>query len=487
MKNTIFTLLALMCAATAAARLHTATDAAGIAALKTLAAGDTLVLAEGEWKDQNVRLTGAGTAEKPVVVMAAQSGKTIFTGKSSFWIAGEYVIVKGLYFKDVEPVKGTSAIQFRTGTGRNASHCTITDCAITADGLSEDLTDMKWLSLWGTENTVEGCTFIGKVNMGTTLVVWFEEGITPRHTIRGNYFSRPVAITDDKGSKLNGQETIRIGTSEVSMSDGECLVEGNCFYKCNGEVEVVSNKSCRNTYRRNTFIECVGTLTLRHGNGCTVDGNFFFGGAVKGTGGVRIIGEDHRVYNNYMQDLGGDGYYSGITTLQGERNSLINGYFAAKNVDVVFNTLIDCKVGICMNYGSTRQELPIEDVRVSDNVVTTGNDKFCPIYVKLTPEPPVKLSWQNNVVHGGKMTGIGPAAAGARDVDPMIEEQDGLWRPAKGSPIAKYARAGNDFVDHDALGRKRDMAKKVPGAFNPGGKGEIVIPSPSNCGVSWKL
>ena len=71
-------------------------------------------------------------------------------------------------------------------------------------------------------------------------------------------------------------------------------------------MEIVSNKSGNNTYQYNTFRECEGTLTLRHGDSCTVNGNFFFGKNKENTAGVAIIGEGHHVFNNYFQNLNGD-------------------------------------------------------------------------------------------------------------------------------------------------------------------------------------
>jgi poly(beta-D-mannuronate) lyase len=82
-------------------------------------------------------------------------------------------------------------------------------------------------------------------------------------------------------------------------------VERNLFEECNGETEIISSKSCGNTYRYNTFRKCQGTLTLRHGNRCLVEGNFFFGEGVSSTGGIRVIGEDHRMQNNYLTGLKG--------------------------------------------------------------------------------------------------------------------------------------------------------------------------------------
>jgi len=40
------------------------------------------------------------------------------------------------------------------------------------------------------------------------------------------------------------------------MRESFTTVEQNYFYRCDGEHEVISNKSCRNLYRGNTFVEC---------------------------------------------------------------------------------------------------------------------------------------------------------------------------------------------------------------------------------------
>src|SRR5256885_1452512 len=96
----------------------------------------------------------------------------------------------------------------------------------------------------------------------------------------------------------NGGEPIRVGYSFQSMFSSKTTVEKNLFERCDGELEIISNKSCDNVYRNNTFLQCAGFFTLRHGNRCTVDGNYFLGKGKKGSGGVRIIGEDHAVTNN---------------------------------------------------------------------------------------------------------------------------------------------------------------------------------------------
>ena len=112
------------------------------------------------------------------------------------------------------------------------------------------------------------------------------------------------------------------------------------------------NKSCGNYFSNNLFFECKGMLTLRHGNGSTVEGNYFFGNDISSTGGVRIIGENHKVYNNYFEKLRGTNFRSAICIVRGKENSLLNEYFQVKNAQILFNTMVDCSQSFSVNYNS---------------------------------------------------------------------------------------------------------------------------------------
>lgn len=139
---------------------------------------------------------------------------------------------------------------------------------------------------------------------------------------------------------MNGGEAIRVGDSVRSMLNSRTVVEDNYFYRCNGDGEIISNKSCENVYRANTFVECEGALTLRHGNRCTVEGNFFLGNQARLTGGVRVIGEDHKILSNYFSDLEGDGYRATLSMVEGIRDSELHEYFQVKGALVTFNTFV---------------------------------------------------------------------------------------------------------------------------------------------------
>src|SRR5262249_43624433 len=138
----------------------------------------------------------------------------------------------------------------------------------------------------------------------------------------------------------NGFETMRIGLSSIQTRIAQATVQKNLFERCDGELEIISNKSSGNFLLDNTFRASDGTLTLRHGQGSLVEGNFFLGENKAGSGGVRIIGPNHIVQNNYFSDL--DTNALSITTgyTDWDVNTTATGYEPVNNVLVAHNTVV---------------------------------------------------------------------------------------------------------------------------------------------------
>ena len=245
----------------------------------------------------------------------------LLTGLSRLRIAGAWVVVDGLTFTNGYVSSG-DVIGFQETTFNLASFSRITNCAIIHYNPPNGMLDTKWVSLYGFSNRVENCYFVGKTNLGTTLVVWVDTDANKPgyHYVGRNYFGPRPPLG------VNGGEAIRVGTSDVSLNNSRTTVEYNFFERYNGDAEIISSKSCENVYRFNTFVECEGALSLRHGNRCTVEGNFFFGGLKPLTGGVRVVGEDHLVYNNYFADLTGTSARSPVSIMQGLVNTPLSGY-----------------------------------------------------------------------------------------------------------------------------------------------------------------
>ena len=360
------TLLSLALAIPALARdISIADSAAFAAAAQTVRAGDTLVLKDGTWADAQLKINAEGTEAKPVTIKAKTPGKVIFTGGSRLSVGGAHVLVDGLWFQNPT---GEQVIELRQDSKHLASDCRITNCAVTNDTQLASTDSSQFVSIYGARNRVDHCYIAGKTTQGTTMVVWLsnESKDQGKHQIDHNHFGpRP------KLGK-NGGETIRLGDSKTSMQTAACIVEHNLFEKCDGEAECISNKSCGNLYRRNTFKGVSGTLTLRHGNACMVEHNIFLGDGAKGAGGVRIIGEDHVVTGNLFENLTGDDERSALCIMLGIPDSVPNGYFQVKRAKVINNTFINCKHNILIGLGGDKKAvLPPVETEISGNHIQT--------------------------------------------------------------------------------------------------------------------
>lgn len=351
--------------------------------------GDTFVLGNGQWRDANLVFEGKGTALAPITLRAQTPGAVVLTGKSSLKMAGEYLVVEGLHFKNPDP-NISDLIQFRKDSKQLAKYCRLTQCAIINTATNAGAKESRWIGLYGEANRIDHSDFEGKSGKGTTLVVWLGANNVGRHYIDHNYFGPRERLGE------NGGETIRIGDSKTSLLEANCVVESNLFERCNGEAECISNKSCGNIYRGNTFRQVSGTLTLRHGNACVVENNCFLGEGASGTGGIRVIGEDHSVRNNYLERLTGADVRSAITLMMGIPNSPANRYFQVKRARIENNTIVDCKHPILIGLGDDANATlpPIETTFV-------GNKVFNSKYVVIEARCPMDgIAWIDNQFAG---------------------------------------------------------------------------------------
>lgn len=435
-------LLALAAAASPVARAaqHVAASPADVARLAAaLQPGDVLTIENGSWADQKVAIKAAGTADRPVAVRARTPGKVFLTGASSVTIDGRHVVVSGLHLKDVAGVK--DAIDLA------GSDCRLTECAV--DGGSPKFA----VHVRGPGNRVDHCYLAGKTSEGPTLQVEAPADAPVAARIDHNHFGPRRRLG------RNGGETIRIGYSHQSMNVAGCTVERNLFDQCDGELEIVSNKACENLYRRNTFLDCAGMLTLRHGDRCAVDANVFLGRHKKGSGGIRVIGRGHAVTNNYIDAV----HQGGIWVTAGVPDSPPDEYVRAADCVVAFNTVVD-SAGPCIDLsaglGSDRRTLEPERITVANNVLSVGRRGT--LFKGSEGEG---FRWMGNLtaVATGEAGADGAEHPGVRRVDIKLENAtDGLRRPAADSP----ARGGaeGDLADVPSVRTDIDGQPRGPRA-----------------------
>jgi poly(beta-D-mannuronate) lyase len=331
-------------------------------AIKNAKAGDEIILANGIWKDIQIRFYGNGTKEAPIVLRAETYGKVTIEGQSDLKIGGAYLEVQGLYFKNgFTPTE--TIIEFRIDSKTIANYCVVSDCVI------ENYTQLNrnkgdhWVEFWGRNNQLKNCYLAGKSNTHPTVMVNLEgnENIKNYHQISNNYFGpRPR-----KGGPHG--ETIQIGNSFTSMVPSHTLVANNLFEQCDGEIEIISNKSNDNIYRSNIFYKSEGSLVLRHGNYCTIDSNIFIGdNKSEFMGGIRVINTGHWITNNYFYNIKGKDFRSAIAVMNGVPKSPQNRYNQVTDVVIAYNTFVDCITPLQFSVGANMDKsnvLPLQEIR----------------------------------------------------------------------------------------------------------------------------
>ena len=331
-------------------------------------AGDVIVLADGTWRDFEILFKGEGTKQHPIELKAQTKGKVILTGQSNLRLAGKYLVVSGLIFKDGY-TPSSAVIAFRSNKETLAYHSRVTEVVIDNYNNPDKRESDYWVAIYGQHNRFDHNYLAGKRNKGVTVAVRLdsENSRENHHKIDHNYFGpRPIF-----GS--NGGETLRIGTSHYSLSNSYTLVENNYFDRCDGEVEIISVKSGKNKILNNVFFESRGTLTLRHGNGNIIEENIFFGNGVDHTGGIRVINKDQIVRNNYIEGLTGYRFGSGFTVMNGVPNSKINRYHQVENALIENNSLINVQhIQLAAGSDAERSAVPIKST-MQNNLIYNDN------------------------------------------------------------------------------------------------------------------
>ncbi|WP_319501831.1 polysaccharide lyase 6 family protein [uncultured Draconibacterium sp.] len=445
-------------------------------AVASVLPGDTVLLAAQQWDDVELEFKGEGSENAPIVFGAETLGQTIFTGNSRIEISGNWLEVRDFIFRDGDIIESGSIIAFRNASSSLAHNCRLTNVTVENYNPANGSIDTKYVSLYGTYNRVDHCSFSGKTNSGATFVVWLDE--TPDyHLIDHNYFGS----RQDLGE--NGGETIRIGTSDWERYNSNCVVEYNLFDECDGEIEIISNKSVGNHYRYNTFDNCEGTLTLRHGSDCWVYGNFFFGDEEKDCGGIRLIGPGHRVYNNYLENLEGTSYRAAICLVNGVPDSPANRYRQVEDARVGFNTIVNCKEPFAIGAGVDEEKslAPITSFIENNLIVSKAGRDLVKVYSTADG-----VDWKGNYTDAET---IGVSADGFIQTElPMVLDGK-MNRPSSENPVIGAAVSGVfDTISVDIDGQTRPETAKDVGCDQLSNEEIMIFPvTKSDVGANYDL
>ncbi|GLQ22536.1 hypothetical protein GCM10007853_04100 [Algimonas ampicilliniresistens] len=360
-------------------------------AIETAKPGDAIVLANGVWTDAEILFTGSGTADSPITLRAETPGQVILSGQSNLRLAGDYLIVDGLVFRDgFTPT--SSVIEFRRSYTELANNSVVRNTVIDGFSNPERFETDSWVMMYGRNNRFENNHLAGKGNQGVTMAVRLNSEASQKngHVIANNYFGpRP-----NLGS--NGGETLRIGTSHHSLSDSLTVVENNVFDRTNGELEVISVKSGRNELRGNTFLAARGTLTMRHGNNNVIERNVFLGDGADHTGGIRVINAGQQVRDNYMEALTGTRFGGAFTIMNGVPDSPINRYHQVRDAVVENNSIIGSdRIQLGAGSDTERSAAPQDSVFQNNLIAREAEGAVFQVYDDMSG-----ITFTSNVVAG---------------------------------------------------------------------------------------
>ena len=385
--------------------------------------GDCLVLADGNYGMPGI--TKTATAEAPIVIRAANRGKAVVNTGNITLTGSSYVILEGLTFTSSGNI-----------TFNNSQYCRLTRTRFNPTNQAGN----DWVVITGSShhNRVDRNEFGPKTVLGNTIMFGGAgPQIVQHNRVDHNYFH------DIRGGGGNGWETLRIGLSGWGQSKAFNIVEFNLFRAATGDPETISVKSSDNIIRYNTYRATNGEITLRHGNRTLVYGNFMLGDGLAAARGMRVLGADHRIFNNYVESITAT---TGIY-LRGGTNNATDGngtdFYRVFRTHIVNNTVVG---GAGIRVGGT--DMPPVDCVVANNLVqnTTG---------AAIADMGQGTKLEGNIINPVE-AGMPGTMTGVTMVNPMLAKVDGVFRLSMGSPAIDAAVGNYDYVTDDMDGHPRN-------------------------------
>jgi poly(beta-D-mannuronate) lyase len=265
--------------------------------------------------------------------------------------------------------------------------------------------------------------------------------IAQRVWIHHNYFH------DFVSPGVNGAETIRFGLSGLSLSDGFGVIEHNLFVRATGENEMLSIKASANIIRYNILLDSPGAqITLRHGNE-----NQVYGNTLRGTDGIRIFGDRHQVFSNYLEgNTGGINIGNGAGEVAD--GAALTTHDRPDDCVITFNTLVNNT----RNYYMTGRTNGLGAINTTfANNVIVGGGAAASLNGLYTGGV-----WSGNIIWQ-TTGGAGAMPEGTFDeIDPLLaQDLLGIYRPQPGSPAIDSAIGDYPAVTVDMDGQPRTDPK----------------------------
>ena len=421
-------------------------------AINSALPGDTVTVKNGSYDSgTSITITNSGSEAKSIVIKAEEIGEVELKGETYFdFRQCEYIVLEGFNFtsQNVTAVKLQACNNIRITRNRFAI---------------KETESVKWILIGGVWNDPNAFSHHNRIDHNL-----FENKSYPGNFITIDGSSEPTYISsqydriDHNHFKMNTpraeneKESIRVGWSEISQSSGFTVVEHNLFEDCDGDPEIISVKTCDDTVRYNTFIRCAGTLSLRHGNRSSVYGNYFFGENKAGTGGIRVYGDDHLIFNNYFEGLTGTKWDAPITLTNGDADvsSSLSKHFRINRAIIVHNTLVNnthnIEIGFTNNGNYSKEP---RDVTIANNLIIANANKVVEVL-----STPTNFTWKNNIFYTTQTATVGfnLDSIAYTNENPLLEK-DLFFKQTINSPSIDKIEQTFDFISTDIEGQTRTL------------------------------
>jgi poly(beta-D-mannuronate) lyase len=318
--------------------VHTQTEFESAA--QQIKPGDLITIANGTYTPWVVTLPTSGTEKQPITVTAQTAGKVIFTGnvtQTLFNLTGNFIVLKEIKFANCSLIKASGKNGLLIDL-KDTKHSRVTNCQFESNIAKAQFMPLLTVSGRGEYNQIDHCSFTGNIDNQDIQVKITKEACPAFTLINHNTFRDKPKVS---WKNYNGGECVQIGQDPVLLGTAmaSATVRDNTFISCNGEGEVISNKSSGNRYIKNYFENCEGELVMRGGHDCLIDSNNIKGGS----GGIRANGTGHIITNNIISSV-----KTGIRLMYGmaKGKNDTGFYIAAENCVIKNNSISKAETGV---------------------------------------------------------------------------------------------------------------------------------------------
>jgi poly(beta-D-mannuronate) lyase len=295
--------------------------------------GDSVLIKDGEYKNQNIKLSSIGNFNNNIIIKPKNKGKVILTGKLYLLIDGSYITFKNFILKNGGIKDGVKI----KGVGNRITGCDISyDC------------DGPILSIYDQYTRIDNCKIYKITKFNTCIKI---------KTVISNY----MLIDHNIFKNIN----IQIETDNINISNARIILVSNIFEN----VDSVNIKTSKNIVYKNIFTK-TANLNISYGNNSIIAKNLF----LSTSGGLGISGENHIVYKNIFKGIKGSKTKNACI-------SILNGkvfdkkYTQSKNLKIYQNIFLDNEIDMMLGVSKNDGNLLPDKCKFKENIIyKTSND-----------------------------------------------------------------------------------------------------------------